>query len=649
MKADHTTYSSDALDRLKEAGEKAVLEFIADLSPKAVKDLVAYLPTVSGFRKTSNSGLEQRKKAFAKAFVSSKASSKATRTKADQALYAFWRAWGREHLGDPILVDEAVGSVEKAASDTSFEAGSVQPLVVNLFETLRALSYRNLCARESIERFYEFSPFEESTSIRQAISKAKPSADVARDVALSSLPERLRGDEQEIKSLEGRTRELEKKLTGAIGDIVGLRADLVRVSGALEASVSRPSSSSQDRENASAWDELVQRVTLVDEQLRSIGKSIAELESQPKPFESIDATVALLATLDNRIAEIEASITAPRDSTIGISLDRPFVPPLPIDDVSPAPEKLLRPFNGGRHLVSSNLADLSAVTGQLRQNFEVAGLKPTAAGLLAEEVASAVLSRQIVFFKGPYATDFARLAAIALTGIQTWHAAVPIGLNNSAWLRDEAIHLLSSDDLANSIVLEGLNKIPSDLFVDSLSDISGQSSTVSRVLSETFVFVSLTNGIAALPIETSYLELGPVFDLSHLEWRIRRSALKPAVSGSMLNASLRALRQDIETSKPDGEEVLRLARKFAPRRGPRFESTVMAAFSAISYVAKSRSAPTVLQSIAFGWLAPHWSAIGLTKSDADSELDGGKCDAADIDPRLSGILASDSFAVGRAS
>jgi hypothetical protein len=85
------------------------------------------------------------------------------------------------------------------------------------------------------------------------------------------------------------------------------------------------------------------------------------------------------------------------------------------------------------------------------------------------------------------------------------------------------------------------------------------------------------------------------------------------------------------------------------KRNVRIERIACSAFGALQQVAGSRAEPSVMQSLAFGWLVPLWLALGVSREDADSELDGGKYDSpkGKIDSRIASIFAAGEFAPAR--
>src|SRR5438552_31143 len=105
--------------------------------------------------------------------------------------------------------------------------------------------------------------------------------------------------------------------------------------------------------------------------------------------------------------------------------------------------------------------------------------------------------------------------------------------------------------------------------------------------------------------------------------------------------SVETLRDAISTELQDFDEPLRQLRAFTPKRKPRIERVFAAAYAALCILHDERDAPTPLQSLTYGWLAPLWVALGLSRQDADTEIDGGKCDGSRPDPRIASMLALD--------
>lgn len=298
-----------------------------------------------------------------------------------------------------------------------------------------------------------------------------------------------------------------------------------------------------------------------------------------------------------------------------------------------------RSFNGPADAIAALAANLEAI-----------GLKKTAAQILAEEICAAALVGQVVFLKGGRATEAARVSARTLGGRHSLRVSMPIGLLDREQLASAIGEALAGEgDAVGALAVEGVNRSGLDVFADALSDmVVGDHAARGTPLTPTFVLAGITQGAASLPIEPRYLELGPIFDLDHLDWRLRVPARAEPIIGTFSLSVLGSIRHSLGAKPVDPDEPLRLVRRFASARNPRIESVIVAAYTALASTERRQKSASPLQSLAFGWLAPFWAALGVTREDAYSELDGGKCDSATPDPRLTSFLKGADLTPGKA-
>ena len=154
------------------------------------------------------------------------------------------------------------------------------------------------------------------------------------------------------------------------------------------------------------------------------------------------------------------------------------------------------------------------------------------------------------------------------------------------------------------------------------------------------IFATITSGIASLPIEPSYFELGPVFDLDYLDWRTNPSGDQETAGTSLPIEVYRAIQDQLGTAEANTEEALRLARLFQQREIPpssassraRIALCISSALIRKPSLRSSRS-PTA-GSCRIGAL------LSFSKDQIDSELDGGKCNGTAADQRLAAMLSS---------
>ncbi len=636
--------SPAAIDRIRALGEKAFVAFLDEVSETGARTLSDSLPPVPGFRKNSKLGIKQRKRALFKEFAGTRNSASSNLAQADQSLYGFWRLWAIEHLGDPDGINALIDAVEAIRQDDGeSSARESAEAVAALFTALKKLSIDNECSRENIERFLQFSPFDESPEIRSLVDGSKPAAEIERDLAAAGLPKRLQQDEEEIKSIEGqlhvlltRIDALSEEGRAAQKAVDALRSDLSRLasehealSGLLEEEAKAAQSTAkstanrlttQERDADAFAKEVRERLTQVSSDITALAKDFRQLGAESSSG---------VAVFEARVAALEQALagTPRREPERGFELSSlPFQPHL-ISTRSDEKVVSIESFEGAATSVASNLERL--------------GLKKSGARPLAEEICAAAFTRQVAFFKGAQANAVARSAALSLAGPACVRASMPVGLTSGEAI-DAARDLIGSTAASSrALLIEGVNRTALDVYAEAVTDLMEVSVPPSAGRGFEFIFATLSQGVASLAVEPRQLELGPIFDLDHLDWRLRRTVAAPAPGCISVDALL-ALRSRLEKASVESEELVRLLRRFQPKKNSRIEGGAFAAYAALSSIDR-RGPPSALQSLAFGWIVPLWLALDLSKEQADSELDDGKCDSETPDPRLASILASADF------
>jgi len=361
----------------------------------------------------------------------------------------------------------------------------------------------------------------------------------------------------------------------------------------------------------------------IDKEVHALGAKLVELAQKPAS-EVVERLTKRLDALESANSIAAAAVSVSEPTGVCVTL------------ISGAPDAAVEP-----------LIDAGKLVAALAVSLQSPGLKKSAAVLLAEEVAAAILAGQAVTFKGALAHVVATQCAETVSSGHAWNISIPIGLTDGRSL-SVALHSLSSKSTSTvpSIVVEGLNRSALDCVKDALLAYATDHVASHKV--PIICFISLVSGIASLPVEPEYLELGPVFDLDYLDWRLAPVAGVLGVSGSVMPNVMTQLRATLTQGAADElEEVLRILRKFVPKRNPRIERGVAASYAALKSTRRGRTDASPMQSLAYGWFVPLWVALGLSKEDADSELDGGRCDASDIDPRVAAMLSHEPFGSGQ--
>jgi hypothetical protein len=297
----------------------------------------------------------------------------------------------------------------------------------------------------------------------------------------------------------------------------------------------------------------------------------------------------------------------------------------------------------------------SAIANAFVKALQSLGLRKTTGQIFAEECAAAVVGRQVIFLKGAFAARVARGLARAIGGTRSARLAVPMGLQDGEELRVciGAAAARHSGSSVGALAVEGINRTALDVTKEVLADcINVSSPAMDGRVGRVAIFATITSGIASLPIEPSYFELGPVFDLDYLDWRTNPSGDQETAVTNLPIEVDRAMQDQLLTGETNTEEALRLARLFQQRRNPAVERVIARAYRALHIVRSDQKTVTPLQSLAYGWLLPYWRSLGFSKDQIDSELDGGKCNGSAVDQRLATMLSAefaDNGHVDRAS
>ncbi len=692
----------EAIERIRLLGEKPIISFLDDVSAPSLRSVIDFLPTVHGFRKHSEEGIKRQKQALARKLTSKTGGD----DRDHRALYVMWRSWAWERLGDPENIEHLIDELEGTESGSNDADQKRLAGISALFTALRNLSLENKCTREKIARFFEFSPFSPSPAIQELIQTSKAAADVDRDAALSSLPKRLQHDEEEIQAIRTKLKSVSNDVQSVVSELAQTDIKISDLRSAARAAkdgaeqrgavLDKALNSIKDLTNG-----LAKVVREIDDIRRNSQTQLADAEDdraqsekhlssiQTQLMEAISdaveplkqklagvvpASAEALESVAKEVDRLAGQITtlvegaSLKDDLRGISeridalekrTERPLwnardhadeaLPHATLANGHGAPD-WLTPIRIASPTAAKpiTLDSVAKIVGGLASGLQSLGLKKSAAEAFAQDITSSIITGQVTFFKGALGSAVARLCARSICLNQSWLVSVPIGMTDGIKLRGALDALTeNSGNVVISVVLEGINRSSLDTLRDVLAEFSTDQAPSQHF--RMILFANLVQGVAALPVEPEYLEFGPVFDLDHLEWRSRPDFGIGIVHGVLPFETERSLRKSIHSAAFDPEDVLRLLARFMKKRNVRIERIACSAFGALQQVAGSRAEPSVMQSLAFGWLVPLWLAIGVSREDADSELDGGKYDSpkGKIDSRIASIFAAGEFAPAR--
>lgn len=625
-------YTDEAIERIQHMGEVKIASFVNEVSDRRVQALRGFLPDVTGFRKASKPGLQRQKQVLSRVLATSSREGR-KRDKAFSALYEFWRAWGIERLGDPNAVGDCLVAIERDKGNGS--ANSENDGAGNLFRMLKLLSQKNLCSRELIERFLAFSPFSVTDEIQEAANSAKSEADIERDKAASTIPERLKRDEEELDKLRAEVADMASRIQMIVRGQDTIAAQLSAITTDVASSKLELTNITQTFSDA---DELLGRLT-------------SDIELQAQKLLTATSEVRKVSSEVSALSEmVFSNDPSPKFSEIFGRIEKLEKPGEQLSEKIELREDISDNFD---YCVEPNLAlripaesvakqaeftDLAGLINALKDNLIACGLKKTAAGIFAEEICATFLASQCVILKGSLANITATAIALAVSGSDGWRLSVPADLLHATKLRKSLeVVRLSSHDCVSALIVEGINRVPIDIVQEAV--LEARLGPTESEPTKALTICTVVNGAATLPVEPDLIHLGPVFDVDHLDWRIERPTKATIWAGRCTSEQWGKLIGQARKSPPDLEEVRRLAERFSPRPDRRALQAFATAYCILSALRPDAS-PTPMQSLAFGWLAPWWSALHVSMDDVDSEFDGGKMGATSRDDRLKSIVNS---------
>lgn len=686
--SDRLIPGTEAKARIQAQPEKDFQGFFDELPVDAMQRVARHLPKIDGFRPTSSLGIARQKSALARKL------SRPNATDRDfHGLYLIWREWIYATFKNSATVQELIDQVEDAADSAQDEETrrlAIDNKVDALFAKLNEDSRQNLCTREQIERLLTFSPLPETRTARSMITSAKASSDVDHDTKFNELPERLQRAEGDIKETAAQLRatteradENMRSVTQALSDIRELRATSTQSKQDIDRL--RSDSQRQAAEQSHLKDEVAATGKANDTRFKSFSDQLGELRAaidshraQLPETSRIDEALAKLSVAVAEAAERErvGSFAVTRLQTdldqltrdlIALSDDRtvndklvsilaritelearPAVAPTAPAPPTSGPTSLpaagfgatlrCEPIGIGKVGAATPIEALPQVAVGFSTALQSIGLRKPAADALAEECVAALIARQAVFLKGAFSVPAARVLAASVAASTAIRLSIPLGLENDSDVRVSIEAALAERGTqVGAVVIEAVDTAPMhilrEVIFDCLTARRGLT-TQSRIA----VFATLAEGVASLPVEKAYFELGPLFDLDVLDWRTAYAGDTTISPRTLSQAKDQSFWEDLGKEAVDTDEAVRLARLFNTRPDPAVDQVFVRAYRALHLVRKQAATATPLQSLFYGWLLPYWNLRQVTREQVDAELDGGKVNNTSIDQRLATLL-----------
>src|SRR5262249_50894532 len=129
-----------------------------------------------------------------------------------------------------------------------------------------------------------------------------------------------------------------------------------------------------------------------------------------------------------------------------------------------------------------------------------------------------------------------------------------------------------------AVAIEGFNRVALDIVREVIADCVDPAPNISiGAPARIAVFAALSGGVASLPIEPEYVALGPVFDLSYLEWRTSPPSTQQLSATLLSPEADAAIQTQVASGTANLEEAVRLAQRFVAKRNPTVERSIVRA------------------------------------------------------------------------
>ncbi|HCF2525859.1 hypothetical protein [Pseudomonas aeruginosa] len=507
-------YSQEARERISALGITMITEFIEEVPHAFRKSFFDRQASIPGFRRGSPPEVKEKQRRLIGHLVHPQPGQKG---EADwQAFASLWVAWAKSRL------DSAFSAADKfpQSADTGAE----------FFKRLAEL-YPD-APRETVERLAVYSGFAEDPAMQAALNSFHPASTLARNRMIDGLPGRLDKIEGYFELAETATEEtaehidqLEvtvtatadavKQLIGSFAsvdhDVEALRTALHSITDRLqqlselaqstaraqqEVSQAIARSDLRDKHMSTALDSLSAQVTdLVAEraQVLAFEEALTTLGARIPDWE---LTAATIAALRERLDDHDFRVAKPRDETSGHTRVRLIE------------SEATGPF--------VKVSSVDVAWKVIANNLQACGVVKNDANRCAEHILAAVISGQLIQFKGSTADLIADAVAAAVGGALFHEWRVPVGLLSEDAAADclEVVY-----ESSGCLLLKGANRSAFEVYGSAIRDLVARRQFTLAVDARLVLIASWTHGPAAFPDGGTLSELGPVFDTDEFSMR----------------------------------------------------------------------------------------------------------------------------------
>jgi hypothetical protein len=348
--------------------------------------------------------------------------------------------------------------------------------------------------------------------------------------------------------------------------------------------------------------ELVDHIGELQTQEAGLKQSIGEWEQKSRVAEeqAKQQEEAALSAIAGRVRQAQEQ--APH-LLAEIAVLRPFLSDgRPTPPVAAGDSPVALPLDRWTEEPYTILNDWQAAMEHLNWNLEIIGLDNHEAGLLAEEILSAICLGQWVLFEGSLAAPVATAVMRSLACQHSTVCTVPVGLVSADPLARELRELASGAN-GTALLLEGVNRSGWDAYASTVVQLVGDRALRGET-GPPALLGTLVDGPSALPPTGTLLAMGPVFHTDCFYWPMQQNR------GSIRPGQLATSCGPKTAAKPPADKLDGLLKALASWPNVVWRKNLQAAFQMFHALRTGKKGPAVLDRVAFSWVLPRAAAVG---------------------------------------
>jgi len=618
-----------------ERGPEPFKTFFHQLTPIRQQKVFAHLPKPKGFRPGSPSANAKKVQDLFSSLESREGGQDAERAWTHFYMSVFLN-WIASH---PDLA-RALHDFDNAA-DFAEDMDDVPPnteLDVACFERLAEVSAQGELAREDIQQFYDYGYFLPDPRIEAAIASSKTAEEVQQIDRMRRLPQDIEVLQQRSDAMDSRLDDLATRVASTDASVQAVTSTFEHTSGQTASTLATVQKTLEAALPGNTLNALTQRLTTVE-------TTVADLPRQWQPTHGaataadVEAAVAAVALLASQVEDLVVALqdlrtTCAADSwelgeriiqveQITASLGQALTEATKVTAHAEA-----APLGGGSGhdppwpsaqaksdlLVHRMPAAMSAtpltvdsVLDCLENNLAGAGLNVHSARTMAREILAGLAAGQLVSFRGSLASVIASICAQTFAASHQYVVHVPVGLLGSDDFGQHVAEIVAAceqRDTMSVLTMEGLNRAALEAYGDSLCAlVDARFLHLDATPPNLLLLATVVDGPSALPVSPIVCELGPILDVDAYVWA---STWTPKHTAGIMPSHVwwsEVTREGPAHEHDVGE--LKELRQSLELRSIRWRRCVDAAYRCLAGVRTHSRAPSVLESLVFGWVLPY--------------------------------------------